>query len=258
MKYKPTQEELISYLYGELSAEEMDKVDAYLREHPEARKELEALQDTRMRMSEYEEEDMPEPMAFLTPSKNEEWLYWRKYVAIAATLLLIITFGTLSGFKVISTEQGMHIGFGEANIGLTEDQVADLIYQDRVNLLDYVNASLEARNDSIDARFSTLQASLTNEDLVRQTFEAEKEAFLQEVSILTDKLGDDYRGILREIVVNFSNNIETQRIEDLRNIQAAFDAFENATVNRQLDVEDALFNLSEKVNTIAASLSNRN
>lgn len=258
MKYRPTKEELISYLYDELSAAEMEKIDGYLKEHPEARKALEGLQDTRMLMSDFEDEEMPEPMAFINTTKNEEWLYWRKYVAIAATLLLIITFGTLSGFKVVSTEQGMHIGFGEANLGLSEEQVTDLIYQDRVNLLDYVNNTLEVRNDSIDNKISILQASLTNEDLVRKTFEDEKTAFLQEITLLTDKLGDDYRGILREIVVNFSNNIETQRIEDLRNIQAAFDAFENATVNRQLDVEDALFELSEKVNTIAASLSNRN
>ena len=79
---------------------------------------------------------------------------------------------------------------------------------------------------------------------------------MQEVSILTDKLGDDYRGILREIVVNFSNNIETQRIEDLRNIQAAFSALEDATVNRQIDMEEAIIDLTERVNAVAANLSN--
>lgn len=258
MKYKPTQEELISYLYDELSADKIEQIEVYLNENPEARRDLESLQETRMLIGEYDDEEMPEPMVFLNPTKNEEWLYWRKYVAIAATLLLVITFGTLSGFKVVNSDQGLHVGFGETNMGLTEEQVADLIYQDRVLLLDYVNNTLDARNDSINYKFNTLQASLTNEDLVRRTFENEKEALIQEISTLTDRLGENYRGILREIVVNFSNNIETQRIEDLRNIQAAFDALENATVNRQLDVEDALFNLSEKVNTIAASLSNKN
>lgn len=258
MKYKPTQEELISYLYDELSADKIEQIEVYLNENPEARRDLESLQETRMLIGEYDDEEMHEPMVFLNPTKNEEWLYWRKYVAIAATLLLVITFGTLSGFKVVNSDQGLHVGFGETNMGLTEEQVADLIYQDRVLLLDYVNNTLDARNDSINYKFNTLQASLTNEDLVRRTFENEKEALIQEISTLTDRLGENYRGILREIVVNFSNNIETQRIEDLRNIQAAFDALENATVNRQLDVEDALFNLSEKVNTIAASLSNKN
>ena len=258
MKYKPTKEELISYLYDELSTEEMEKIEGYLNEHPEERRNLESLQETRMLLGEFEDEEMPQPMAFITPSKNEEWLYWRKYVAIAATLLLIITFGSLSGFKMVSSEQGMHIGFGEANLGLTEDQVAELIYQDRVLLLDYVNNNLEARQDSINNKFQMIQASLSNEDLMRQTFENEKEALLQEITALTDRMGSDYRGILREIVVNFSNNLETQRIEDLRNIQAAFTDLENASVNRQLDIEEALFNLSEKVNTIAANLSNKN
>lgn len=258
MKYKPTQEELISYLYDELSAEQMDKIEGYLKENPEARRELESLQETRMLMGEYEDEEVPAPMAFLNPAKNEEWLYWRKYVAIAATFLLIIVFGSLSGFKMVQSDNGFHIGFGESPNGLTEQQVADMIYQDRVMLLDYVNSSLEARNDSINEKFGVLQASLTNEDLIRKTFEQEKEALIQDLTDLNNKLGADYRGILREIVVNFSNNIETQRIEDLRNIQAAFSDLEHATVNRQMDMEDALFNLSEKLNTIAASLSNKN
>lgn len=257
MKYKPTQEELIAYLYGELPFEEIEKIEAYLKENPEAKRELESLQNTSMLMSELEDEELPSQMAFLNPVKNEEWLYWRKYVAIAATLLLIITFGWLSGFKVVQSGEGLHIGFGEAQYGLTEQQVADMIYQDRVMLLDYVNTSLEARNDSINEKFGVLQASLTNDDLIRKTFEQEKETLIQDLTDLTNKLGSDYRGILREIVVNFSNNIETQRIEDLRNIQAAFTDLENATVNRQMDMEDALFNLSEKVNTIAANLSNK-
>ena len=258
MKYKPTQEELIAYLYGELPFEEIEKVEAYLKENPEAKRELESLQNTSMLMGELEDEEMPAPMAFLNPVKNEEWLYWRKYVAVAATLLLIIAFGSLSGFKMVQSDNGLHIGFGETPNGLTEQQVADMIYQDRVMLLDYVNSSLEARNDSINEKFGVLQASLTNEDLIRKTFEQEKEALIQDLTDLTNKLGADYRGILREIVVNFSNNIETQRIEDLRNIQAAFTDLENATVNRQMDMEDALFNLSERVNTIAANLSNKN
>jgi len=257
MKYKPTQEELIAYLYGELPSDEIEKIEAYLKENPEARRELESLQDTSMLMSELEDEEIPAQMAFLNPVKNEEWLYWRKYVAIAATLLLLVTFGALNGFKVVQSEEGLHVGFGETQYGLTEQQVADMIYQDRVMLLDYVNNSMEERNDSINLKFNALQASLTNEDVIRRTFDQEKEALIQDLTDLTNKLGTDYRGILREIVVNFSNNIETQRIEDLRNIQAAFNDLENATVNRQMDMEDAIVNLSEKVNTIAASLSNK-
>lgn len=257
MKYKPTQEELIAYLYGELPQQDLERVEEFLNKNPETRKELESLQQTSLLMAEYEDEELPEQMAFIQPQRNEEWLYWRKYVAVAATLLLIVTFGALSGFKVVNSEEGLHIGFGETQYGLTEQQVADMIYQDRVMMLDFMNTSLEARNDSINQKFNTLQASLNNEDMIRTAFEQEKQALIQDITDLTEKMGDNYRGILREIVVNFSNNIETQRIEDLRNIQAAFDGLENATVNRQLDIEDAIFNLSEKVNAIAASLSNR-
>ncbi|HEY9116301.1 MAG TPA: hypothetical protein VIN11_00665 [Roseivirga sp.] len=256
MKYKPTQEEMIAYLYGELPQEMMDKIEDYLNTHPEAKRELASLQDTRILMGDFEDEEMPQPLAFFNPTKNEEWIYWRKYVAIAATLLLVISFGWISGFKIDQTADGLHLGFGETNYGLNEEQVAEMIYRDRVALLDYVNTTLEVRNDSIEERFNIIQASLSNDDLIKQTFETEKETLLQDLSDLTEKLGDDYRDILRQIVVNFSNNIESQRIDDLRNIQAAFDALEGATIDRQLNMEDALFNLSERVNAIAANLSN--
>lgn len=256
MKYKPTKEEMIAYLYGELPQEMMDKIEDYLNTHPEAKRELASLQDTRILIGEFEDEEMPQPLAFFNPTKNEEWIYWRKYVAIAATLLLVISFGWISGFKIDQTSDGLHLGFGETNYGLNEEQVAEMIYRDRVALLDYVNTSLEVRNDSIEERFNIIQASLSNDDLIKQTFETEKETLLQDLSDLTEKLGDDYRDILRQIVVNFSNNIESQRIDDLRNIQAAFDALEGATIDRQLNMEDALFNLSERVNAIAANLSN--
>lgn len=256
MKYKPIDEELIAYLYSELSQEETERIESYLEENPEERKQLETLQETRMLMGDLEDEELPEQMAFVNPIKNEEWHYWRKYVAIAATLLLIISFGWISGFKVINGENGTSIGFGETQMGLTEDQVADLIYEDRIQLLEAVNDNLSIRNDSINQKFNAIQASLNNDDRIQQTFEAEKEALLNDISNLTEKLGDDYRDILREIVVSFSNNLEAQRIEDLRNIQAAFDSFEDASINRRMDVEDALYSLSERINTVAASLSN--
>lgn len=257
MKYKPKQEELTAYLYGELPQEMIEKIEEYLNNNLEAKHELESLQETRLLMNEFEDEEMPEPLVFFNPSKNEEWLYWRKYVAIAATLLLVMTFGWLSGFKVDNSSEGFHIGFGETIYGLNEEQVADMIYQDRMALLDYVNTSMDVRNDSINEQFNFLQASLTNEDLVKNALQAEKQILLNDLATLTEKLGDDYRDILRQIVVNFSNNIEAQRIEDLRNIQAAFDALEGATINRQLDMEDALFTLSEKIDAVAATLSNK-
>jgi predicted membrane chloride channel (bestrophin family) len=81
---------------------------------------------------------------------------------------------------------------------------------------------------------------------------------LQQMTNLNDRLTGNYRDVLKEIVVSFSNNWDNQRIEDLRNIQAAFSNLEDATITRQFNMEDALNILSEKVDIIAASTRNPN
>ncbi|MEC7753528.1 anti-sigma factor family protein [Roseivirga thermotolerans] len=256
MNYKPTREMLIDYLYDELPEEEKQAIEAYLKEHPEERAKLEEMQETSLLFSELEDEEMPQPMAFITPSKNEEWLYWRKYVAVAATLLLVCAFAWLSNFRVEKTNDGWRMAFGPAQYGMSEEEVTDLIYQDRLMVLDYMNTSLRNRNDSINRKFSALQASLNDDTFLKEAFNREREALLNELTVFSEKVGEDYREILHQIVLNFSNNLETQRIEDLRNIQAAFSALEDATVNRQIDMEEAIIDLTERVNAVAANLSN--
>ena len=91
---------------------------------------------------------------------------------------------------------------------------------------------------------------------LKEAFNREREALLNELTVFSEKVGEDYREILHQIVLNFSNNLETQRIEDLRNIQAVFSALEDATVNRQIDMEEAIIDLTERVNAVAANLSN--
>ncbi|MFT7382342.1 MAG: anti-sigma factor RsiW, partial [Roseivirga sp.] len=130
MSYKPTNEELMAYLYDEIEPTLKAQIEAYLKDSPKAKEELEALESTRLIFSDLEDEALPNNIPLLIPQGNSEWLYWRKYVAIAATLLLLITFGWLSGFNVQSYENGFQIAFGEIQNGLTEQQVADLINQD--------------------------------------------------------------------------------------------------------------------------------
>lgn len=256
MKYKPTEEILIAYLYGELDQEQSFQVETYLDANPEEKSRLEGLSDTRMIFNELEDEEMPGQLAFMSPSKNEEWLYWRKYVAIAATLLLLLTFGWVSGFKANYDDNGLYLGFGEIEKGLTEEQVADMIFDNNTSISTYMEESLQASQDSLDVKFKILQANNDNEATIKKIFDNEKDALINQMVELNDKLGGDYREILRQIVVNLSNNIETQRIDDLKSIQAAFNDLEDATIGKQFELEGALSQLEEKVNTVVANNSN--
>lgn len=256
MKYKPTEEILIAYLYGELDQEQSFQVEAYLAANPEEKPRLEGLSETRMIFNELEDEEMPGQLAFMAPAKNEEWMYWRKYVAIAATLLLILTFGWISGFKANYGEDGLFLGYGEVRNGLTEEQVANMIYDNNSSISTYMEESLQASQDSVAVKFKILQANNDSEAAIKKIFDDEKDALINQMVGLNDKLSGDYRELMRQIVVNFSNNIETQRIDDLKSIQAAFTDLEDATIGKQFELEGALSQLEEKVNTVVANNSN--
>ena len=257
MSYKPTNEDLTAYLYGELSPEKKAQIDDYLKSHPEVKEELQTLETTRMAMADWTDEEVPEPAPFLMAETNSEWIYCRKYLAIAATLLLVITAGWASGFSLQYNEGGFQMAFGDIQNGLTEEQVADLLNDDRQMMLDYMQSNLKSVQDSLGFQMQSLQANVNSEEVLRKVFEQEKEALMYQMVALNDKLSDDYRATLREIAINISNNWETQRIEDLRNIQAAFTNLEDATINKQLDLEDAFIVLSERVQVLAANTPNK-
>ena len=256
MKYKPTEEILIAYLYGDLDQEQSFQVEAYLEANPEEKSKLEGLSDTRMIFNELEDEEVPSQLAFMAPIKNEEWLYWRRYVGIAATLLVILTFGWITGFKVNYGDNGLFLGYGEVQNGLTEEQVASMIYDNNESISTYMEESLRISQDSVDIKFKILQANNDSEANIKKIFDEEKGALINQMVALNNKLSGDYRELMRQIVVNFSNNIETQRIDDLKSIQAAFTDLEDATIGKQFELENALSQLDEKINTVAANNSN--
>lgn len=246
----------MAYLYGELDEDQSDLVEAYLEENPEEKQKLKSLSDTRMIFNELEDEELPGQLAFMEPAKNEEWLYWRKYVAIAATLLLLLTFGWVTGFKVNYDEEGLYLGYGEVQRGISEEQIADMIFENNASLAAYLEENMKVSQDSLNLKIDAIQANNNSEILIQNIFDREKDELINQMVGLNDKLSGDYRDILRQIVVNFSNNIETQRIEDLRGIQAAFTELEDATIGKQFQLENALVDLEEKVNTVIANNSN--
>jgi hypothetical protein len=258
MSYKPTNEELMAFLYDEIEPDLRVKIEAYLSGNPKAKAELEGLETTRIFFSELDDEPLPDSIPLLISEVNKEWIYWRKYLAIAATLLLVISFGWLSGFNIQSNENGVQIAFGEIQNGLTERQVAALIDQDRQLMLDYMTNNLKSVKDSLDFDIQVLQANYNSQDLVRNIFNQEKDLLIDQMASLNERLSGNYREVLREIVVNFSNNWDNQRIEDLRNIQAAFTNLEEATITRQFNMEEALNVLANRVDVIAANNRNPN
>ena len=257
MNYKPTEEDLIAYLYDEILPKEKVKLKAYLEAHPEEKERLKSLQETRMVFGQYEDEEIQEPITLFTLDQTGKNGFWKRYAAIAASILFLFTTAWISDFQLQYNEKGLAIGFGELNTGITEEQVAQMIYNDQLELVDYIQKNLDANKDSLELRLQVFQAALNPIELVRNAFEREKEELLSQMIALNDDLSADYREILRQIVVNFSNNIQNQRIEDLRSIQAAFTDLEEATIGKQLQIEETLEILSERIDAVVVNSNNK-
>jgi len=256
MSFKPTDEALIAYLYGEASAEEMAQIAEYLEAHPKEKERLQALNDTRMVLGQLDDEPLSGDIAIDLPIRGKsEWAYWRPFVAVAASLLLLLTFAWQTNFGLSYTEDGFYMGYQEIDQGLSTDQVTALIQQEKQETIDQFMAYMREEKDTLNQKFDVLQASINEQPQL--IYAAEKQALIDDMMGLSNQLSANYRDILRTLVVNFSNNFEAQRIEDLQNIQAAFNQLENATIGNQLDIEDELIRLSDRLDAVIASLNNK-
>ena len=268
MSYKPTNEDMIAYLYGEVEAAQKAQIDEYLIKHPEFKAEIEALENTSMVMGQLEDIEVPSPVTFMKSDSNAEWMYWRKYVAIAASILLIMTFGKISGFNMSYGETGFQAGFGTIQLGLDAETVNEMLQADRNQLINWVQDNIETVQDSLGGEMRTMQASMhdfqsqeppaleiSDADIDR-LLERQKEDLMFQMAQLSAKMTGDYRDVFKGLYDSFANDIDLQRSDDLRNIQAAFTNLENATISKQDEVDEALFNISQEINALVAQNNN--
>lgn len=257
MSFKPTEEQLLAYLYGELDGDTFQRISDYLDAHPEERAKLQQLNDTRMIFNELDDEELPSPIVVQSEQVHSEWSYWRKYVAVAATIILIMAFGWLTGFGLHYDNEGLVFGYTSVQKGLTEQQVANIIDEDRDLMMSYMRNYIDDINDSLQTDMQVLQASMTNEELIKKVVANEKQKLVNDMVSVSDQLSDNYREIMRQLIVSFSNNYQSQRIEDLNSIQAALTNLEDATYNRQIELEDELVNLARQLDAVIVSLNNK-
>lgn len=255
MSSKLTEEQLIAYLYGELLQEEKKAIEDILENNPEEKNRLDSFNQTRMAMNELGDEEPPESI-FISPQMAEgsQLNYWRPFIGIAATLLIIMTFGWLTGFGIQMNEEGFQLGYQEEQIGLSSEEVAKLIEKDRQATVAQFKSMLEAGQDSIYTEIQSIEASINEQPAL--VYNQEKEDLMNDMIELSDKLSDDYREVMRQLIVSFSNNWQSQRIQDLQNIQSAFNDLEDATINNQLEIEDEMVRISERLDAVIANLNN--
>ncbi|MEK6783717.1 MAG: hypothetical protein AABY93_18600 [Bacteroidota bacterium] len=267
MNNKPGEATLISYLYGELDAKETEKVLQYFQQHPEELKQLQAMADALDIMRTVEDKEVIAPPIFMGQDSfgRSFWQspYFKTVMSIAASFLLIIIAGKLSGLEVNYTSGELRIGFGarpsskheivQPPILLTENQVQDMIDLSLTKNNDVMTANWTETQQKLDRSIKSSLAMNSSriDDLVKNTSKASEEqvrGFVSNLQAENLRLMKDYlqlsskeqKQYVESLLVDFSSYLKEQRNQDLQLFQTRMTSIEKNTVQFKQETEQIL------------------
>lgn len=255
MSYKPDETVIVSYLYGELSPTEMDKVNQYFLDNPEELKKYNSLQETQAIISKLEDKEVIAPPIFMDDQIRTKpfWdsIYFKTVISIAASFFLLLLAGKFLGTEINASNGELRISFG--NKVETPKEVAQLPVLTPAEVQAMINNSLEKNNEVISTSWIDSQKRLnesvkTNlavnskkiDDLMKNTSQASQEQIKLFVSGLQNdnlKLMKDYlqlssteqKKYVENLLVDFSKYLQEQRNQDLKLFQTRVNSIEKNT-----------------------------
>ncbi|MEP1033820.1 hypothetical protein [Ekhidna sp.] len=257
MNYKPEESTLISYLYGELSAEENRKVEEYLSGNDEAASELEELKSTLSIMGQLKDKEVDVPTftfdhsAKVVVANGSASLFWRQSMAIAASIALLLFIGYLTRFNVSVGEDGFQLAFGEQNKGFSQVAVQSMIAEaisENNNNLNQKLATTEAgikeyvkdNNQSLQSKFVS---QVSEQPMSESDFEHERQQYLSYLKQLIEDSEQSHKVYTDQIMTDFAIFLDIQRQNDMQVIQTRFNNLEDNTELNAFKTDQILSNL---------------
>lgn len=252
---KPDESTLISYLYGELDAKEMQKVSDYLERNPELMQQLAQLQATRHALTRVEDKEVIAPPIFAEESNHAPrfWQsgYFKTVTSIAATFLLLLVAARLLGPEISYSEGELRISFRDAlenkSLKETPSPLSPLEVQNMIDVsLNKNNTVLSAtwnnHNDEIQASLkrNLVYNSAKIDELMKVASQASQDqvrtfvAGLQEdnLRLMKDYMqlsAKDQKVYVENLLVDFSKYLQEQRKQDLMLFQTRMSSIEKNT-----------------------------
>ena len=258
MSYKPNESDLMAYLYDELEGAEKEAMERYLFEHPEVRHELEQLRRTRGMLGQLKDKEVIAPPIVVGESKQRFlWNapYLKTIVSIAASLLIVILVGRISGMRIQYQQSELRISFGGGQAADTKPaeilpSVASLSPADVQAM---INASLDQNNLAMQTSWKETQeqldasitknlaqnsnkidklvrdASVASQDQIRQFVSGMQSENLQLVKNYFKLSADEQKQYIESLLVDFSKYLQQQRNDDLQVVQSRLNNLEQNT-----------------------------
>jgi hypothetical protein len=255
MAYKASDNDLIAYLYGELEGNDKALVEQYLLENTDARAALEKLKQLRSLMGQVEDKEVIAPPLFVGESSRRSVLhtpYLKTILSIAASLVLLMVVGKMSGLQIGYTDRELKISFGKSP-EIKNAAISEVPLVSQAEIQQMINASLRENNMAMQASWTETQKKLDAsimknlalnsskiDNLVRESSAASQEQIKQFVSGMQAenmKLVKNYfqlnsteqKEYIEGLLVDFSKYLQQQRNDDLQVVQTQLKSLEQNT-----------------------------
>jgi hypothetical protein len=278
MSYKPSEQDLMAYLYGELEDDKREKLEQYLLENPTARQELEKMHGLRRMLAQVEDKEVIAPPIFVGEHPSQRFWqapYMKTVMGIAASLLVVILVAKFSGLNIRYQQQELRIGFGDApevkTVRPVTQPVAATLTPDQVQ--DMINSSLQQNNAALQASLEETQQKLNAsihqslalnsgkiDKLVQQASaasETQVREFVASLQTENAKLVKSYfqlsaneqKQYVEGLLVDFAKYLQQQRNDDLQVVKTQINSLQQNNDVFRKETEQILTSIISKVNT---------
>lgn len=278
MNYKPDEKDWMAYLYGEMEGDEKERFEQFLMNDEEARRRMKEFRQTRTLLGALDDKEVIAPPMFFSEPGRRFWdyPYFRTIMAIAASLLLLIVAGKLTGLQLSVKDNEFRIGFGErpsqtpAN-ALSPEQVQQMINQSLLTnqqalqtswdenqrkLENSIKQSLASNNERMNGLVQ--QAALASQDQVKayvSTLQTENVQMVKDYFQLTST---EQKRYVENLLVDFSKYLQQQRMSDLQLVESKLQSIEKNTDVFKQETEQILTSIITSVNTGSTDKGIRN
>ena len=271
MSWKPSESEIIDYLYGDLSPEMNKRFDEYLIKNSEFAKEVNELRLTQAVLPGLPDEEVIPPLPIRGTTTLNSGVKsdrkWRYPISIAASIAAILVVGYLTQFSIAIGDHGFKLAFNDhqpvSSEILTKEEVLTMIGKEVKNVSNDLKSELSNMQSSFANQLQQNQ-KITEAEIIRvastktqtEIDEGQVLAFIAQLQDENKKTmqtfyqasADNQQIYMRNILLDFNDYLDEQRKKDLQYIQANMLEIKNTSELKQEETDKILANIITTVN----------
>jgi len=274
MGYKASEQDLMAYLYGELEGKEKEMVEQYLLENADARLELEKLKQLRHALGQIKDKEVIAPPIFVGDSRPPFiWNapYFKTIVSIAASLLIVMLVGRLSGLQIGYADNELRMSFGKPAQPRETVTVRPAESLTSATVQQMINTSLQQNNLAMQESWAETQKKLDEsivknlasnsakiDNLVKASSAASQQQIRDFVSTIQAEnvqavksyfqlSSAEQKQYVESLLVDFAKYLQQQRNDDLQVVQTQLNSLQQNTNTFKQETEQILTSIISSV-----------